>query len=112
MITSLKCFTNLSILSFFRPNSFLEKEEIKLHRINFFCNIVKFKFKNKLMRNTLGSRLKIIALSFLIMAMTLLMYNEISDFKYWIGVIIIFVTLIIMNYDYFILYKKNKDDNQ
>jgi hypothetical protein len=64
------------------------------------------------MKNSLGSRLKIIALSLLIMAMTMLMYNEISDFKYWIGVIIIFITLIIMNYEYIVLFKKNKNDNQ
>lgn len=64
------------------------------------------------MKNTLGSRLKIIALSLLIMAMTLLMYNEISDFKYWIGVIIIFITLIIMNYEYFSFYKKDKNENK
>ncbi len=63
------------------------------------------------MKNALGSRLKIIALSLLIMAMTLLMYNEISDFKYWIGSIIIFITLIIMNYEYFTLFRKNKNDN-
>lgn len=63
------------------------------------------------MKNTLGSRLKITALSLLIMAMTFLMYSKESDFKYWIGVIIIFITLIIINYEYFTLYKKNKDQN-
>ena len=63
------------------------------------------------MKNTLGSRLKITALSLLIMAMTILMYSNESDFKYWIGVIIIFITLIIINYEYFVLYKKNKDQN-
>lgn len=61
------------------------------------------------MKNSLGSRLKIIALSLLIMAMTILMYSNESDFKYWIGVIIIFITLLVINYEYFVLYKKNQN---
>ncbi len=61
------------------------------------------------MKNPFGSRAKVLALSFLVMAMTVLMYNEISDFKYWIGVSIITISLILVNYEYFILYKKNSD---
>lgn len=60
------------------------------------------------MENPFGSRSKIIALSLLVMAMTILMYNTLSDFKYWIGVSIILVALALINYEYFILFKKNK----
>jgi len=43
------------------------------------------------------------------MAMTFLMYNDDSNFKYWIGVIIILISLIIINFDYF---KQTKSNNK
>jgi len=64
------------------------------------------------MKNPFGSRLKIFGLSLLIIAMTILMYDPDSTthFKYWIGVIIIVVSLILINYEYFIIYRKIKND--
>jgi hypothetical protein len=59
--------------------------------------------------NSFNNRLKIIGLSLLIMAMTFLMYNDDSNFKYWIGVIIILISLIIINFDYF---KQTKSNNK
>ena len=66
------------------------------------------------MKNIVGSKLKIVALSLLVLAMIILMYNTLSDFKYWIAVIIITVSLGLINYEYFMLYNKtktNKSDN-
>lgn len=57
--------------------------------------------------NTFNKKLKIIALSLLIMAMTFLMYSDDSNFKYWIGVVIIFISLLVIIYDFFKLTKNN-----
>ncbi len=63
--------------------------------------------------NTFNSKLKVIALSLLIMAMTFLMYNDDSNFKYWIGVIIILISLLVINFDFFKISKNNKNtENQ
>ncbi|MFZ4414713.1 MAG: hypothetical protein ACOYOV_16635 [Bacteroidales bacterium] len=64
------------------------------------------------MKNPFGSKTKIIALSFLIIAMMLLLYNALSDFKYWIALAIIFISLVLINYEYFILYKKTKNNGK
>jgi hypothetical protein len=64
------------------------------------------------MKNPFGSRSKVIALSLLIMAMILLMYNAISDFKYWIALTITTISLVIINYEHFLVSgKSKKDDN-
>ncbi|MEI6695131.1 MAG: hypothetical protein WCO13_03590 [Bacteroidota bacterium] len=60
------------------------------------------------MKNPFGSKTKIMALSFLIMAMMLLLYNTLSDFKFWIALVISFVSLVLINYEYFVLYNKTK----
>jgi hypothetical protein len=61
------------------------------------------------MKNPFGSRSKVVALSLLILAMIIIMYNAPSDIKYWIAVTITFVSLILINYEYFALYKKNAE---
>ena len=64
-------------------------------------------------KNTFGSILKIIALSLLIMAMIIILYDyALSDFKYWIAVCITFVSLVLINYDYFALYNKTKNSSK
>jgi hypothetical protein len=61
-------------------------------------------------KRPIGSRLKIVGLSLLIMAMTILLYDyALSDFKYWISVCITFIALAIMNYEYFSLFNKTKN---
>ncbi len=62
------------------------------------------------MKTTIGSRFKVFALTLLIIAMLCIMYNPIADIKYWIAFIIIVISLGIINYDYFILYKNKKKD--
>ncbi len=64
------------------------------------------------MKNPFGSKTKILALSMLIFAMIILLYNALSDFKYWIAVSITFVSLILINYEYFVLYKKTKNNGK
>ncbi|NVN95889.1 MAG: hypothetical protein HXX18_11455 [Bacteroidetes bacterium] len=61
------------------------------------------------MKNPFGSRSKIVALSLLILAMIIIMYNAPSDIKYWIASSITFVSLVLINYEYFILYNKTKN---
>ena len=61
------------------------------------------------MKNPFGSRSKIVALSLLILAMIIIMYNAPSDIKYWIALSITFVSLVLINYEYFILYNKTKN---
>ncbi|MFZ4740426.1 MAG: hypothetical protein ACOYLE_04625 [Bacteroidales bacterium] len=61
------------------------------------------------MKNPFGSRSKIVALSLLILAMIVMMYNAPSDIKYWIAVTITFISLILINYEYFVLYKRNNE---
>jgi len=62
--------------------------------------------------NQFNNMIKIIALSLLIMAMTFLMYSDDSNFKYWIGVIIIFISLMIINYNFFKLSKNNNNNKE
>ena len=61
------------------------------------------------MKNKFASKLKIIALSLLVFAMLLLMHDDGADYKYWIAVAISTVSLVLINYEYFLLYKKTKN---
>ena len=61
------------------------------------------------MKNPFGSRSKVVSLSLLILAMIIIMYNAPSDIKYWIALSITFVSLVLINYEYFILYNKTKN---
>ena len=62
------------------------------------------------MKTTIGSRIKVFTMSLLILAMIIMMYNDQVDIKYWIAITIIVISLMIINYDYFILYKNKKKD--
>ncbi len=62
------------------------------------------------MKTTIGSRVRIIALSLLILSMIIMMYNDQVNIKYWIAITIIVISLGVINYDYFILYKNKKKD--
>ena len=62
------------------------------------------------MKTKTGSRIRIIALSLLILSMIIMMYNDQVNIKYWIAITIIVISLMIINIDYFKLYKsQNKD---
>lgn len=62
------------------------------------------------MKTTIGSRLKVFALSLLILSMIIMMYNDQVNIKYWIAITIIVISLGVINYDYFILYKNKKKE--
>ena len=62
------------------------------------------------MKTIIGSRLKVFTMSLLILAMIIMMYNDQVDIKYWIAITIIVISLMIINYDYFILYKNRKKE--
>ncbi|MCX6230458.1 MAG: hypothetical protein NTZ33_02835 [Bacteroidetes bacterium] len=53
------------------------------------------------MKNKFGSKLKIMALSLLIIAMLLFMHNENADYKYWIALVISIISLAVINYESF-----------
>jgi len=61
------------------------------------------------MKNPLGSRAKIVALSLLILANAIIINNASLDIKYWIALSIIFVSLLLINYEFFVLYNKTKN---
>ena len=61
------------------------------------------------MKNPLGSRAKIVALSLLILANAIIINNASLDIKYWIALSIIFVSLLLINYGFFVLYNKTKN---
>ena len=63
------------------------------------------------MKTNIGSRIRIITLSLLILSMIIMMYNDQVNIKYWIAITIIVISLGVINYDYFILYK-NKEKEQ
>ncbi|MEI6822026.1 MAG: hypothetical protein WCL51_08815 [Bacteroidota bacterium] len=62
------------------------------------------------MKTNIGSRIRIIALSLLILSMIIMMYNDQVNIKYWIAITIIVISLGVINYDYFILYKNKKKE--
>ena len=62
------------------------------------------------MKTTIGSRIKVFALSLLILSMIIMMYNDQVNIKYWIAISIIVISLMIINYDYFRLYKNKKNE--
>ncbi|MFZ4741300.1 MAG: hypothetical protein ACOYLE_09085 [Bacteroidales bacterium] len=61
------------------------------------------------MKNPFGSRAKVVALSLLILANAIIINNASLDIKYWIALSIIFVSLLLINYECFILYNKTKN---
>lgn len=61
------------------------------------------------MKNPFGSRAKIVALSLLILANAIIINNASLDIKYWIALSIIFVSLLLINYEFFVLYNKTKN---
>ena len=62
------------------------------------------------MKTNIGSRIRIITLSLLILSMIIMMYNDQVNIKYWIAITIIVISLGVINYDYFILYKSKKKE--
>ena len=62
------------------------------------------------MKTNIGSRIRIITLSLLILSMIIMMYNDQVNIKYWIAITIIVISLGVINYDYFILYKNKKKE--
>ena len=62
------------------------------------------------MKTNIGSRIRIIALSLLILSMIIMRYNDQVNIKYWIAITIIVISLGVINYDYFILYKNKKKE--
>ena len=62
------------------------------------------------MKTNIGSRIRIIALSLLILSMIIMMYNDQVNIKYWIAITIIVISLGVINYDYFILYNNKKKE--
>ena len=62
------------------------------------------------MKTNIGSRIRIIALSLLILSMIIMMYNDQVNIKSWIAITIIVISLGVINYDYFILYKNKKKE--
>jgi hypothetical protein len=59
------------------------------------------------MKNKFVGKLKIMALSLLIVAMLLFMHNENADYKYWIALVISIISIIVINLEFF---KKNNKE--
>ena len=64
------------------------------------------------MKTNIGSKIKILALSLLILSMIIMMYNDQVNIKYWIAVSIIVISLAVINYDFYILLKNNHKERK